>query len=183
MDGYACRISDLENELEVVEIIPAGKEPLIKVGKNQCSKIMTGAIVPQDCDVVFMVEESEVLSNGKVRFTGTDPKVNISLKGEDVKRGDVVLRKPKFILPQDIAMLASFGHTLVQVKKRPVVGIISTGDELISPYNVPGISQIRNSNAYQLRAQISRAGGEGIDYGIVPDNEMLTYEITVKSNK
>jgi molybdopterin molybdotransferase len=181
MDGYACRISDLANELEVVEIIPAGKEPLIKVGKNQCSKIMTGAIVPQDCDVVFMVEESEVLLNGKVRFTGAYPKVNISLKGEDVKRGDVVLRKPKFILPQDIAMLAAFGHTLVRVKKRPVIGIISTGDELISPYNVPGISQIRNSNAYQLRAQISRAGGEGIDYGIVPDNEKLTYEITLKA--
>jgi molybdopterin molybdotransferase len=176
MDGYACRNTDLKNELEVIEIIPAGKEPALTVGENQCSKIMTGAIVPDGCDVIFMVEESEMLQNGKVRFTGTDPKVNISMKGEDVRTGDVVLSKPKFILPQDIAILAAVGHTLVRVKKRPVVGIISTGDELISPYNTPHISQIRNSNAFQLRAQISRAGGIAIDYGIVPDDEALTFE-------
>jgi molybdopterin molybdotransferase len=181
MDGYACRLSDLKNDLDVVEVIAAGKEPRVKVGKNQCSKIMTGAIVPGDCDVVFKVEESEILPDGRVRFTGTDPKVNISVKGEDVRKGDVVLRKPKLLLPQDIAILASFGHTLVQVKKKPVVGFISTGDELVSPFDVPEISQIRNSNAYQLRAQISRAGGEGIDYGIVRDNEILMYEVVVRA--
>ena len=183
MDGYACHRSDLKSELEVVEIIAAGKQPLMKVGTNQCSKIMTGAIVPADCDIVFMVEESEILPDGKVRFTGSDPKVNMSFKGEDVKAGDIVLRKPKYILPQDIAILASVGHTMVWVKKKPVVGIISTGDELVSPYNAPEISQIRNSNAYQLRAQIIRAGGEAIDYGIAPDNEMLTYEMMERAIK
>jgi molybdopterin molybdotransferase len=181
VDGYACHSSDLFNLLEIVEVIAAGKEPLHKVGKGQCAKIMTGAIVPEGCDLVFMVEESEKAGDNKVRFKGTDSKPNLSLKGEDVKIGDVVLRDGKLVRPQDIALMASVGQTLVNVKKKPVIGIISTGDELIDPSATPGISQIRNSNSYQLGAQIARAGGEGIDYGIAPDNEQMTYSIIIKA--
>ncbi len=174
MDGYACHSSDLDSELVVVEVIAAGKQPVKKVGSNQCSRIMTGAIVPDSCDTVFMIEESQELANGKVRFTGSEPKRNMSYRGEDVKTGDIVLRKPKFILPQDIALFASVGHTTVRVKKKPVVGIVSTGDELVSPCEYPELSQIRSSNAYQLNAQVIRAGGKSVDYGIAPDNENKT---------
>jgi molybdopterin molybdotransferase len=181
VDGYACHRIDINNELEVIEVISAGKKPMQIVEKNQCSKIMTGAIVPDGCDVVFMVEESGNFSNGKIRFSGTDLKLNISVKGEDVRTGDVVLKKGKLIQPQDVAVMASVGHTKVNVKKKPVVGIISTGDELINPSDFPAISQIRNSNAYQLDAQITRAGGTAIEYGIAPDNENITYEIIQKA--
>jgi molybdopterin molybdotransferase len=181
MDGYACHSADINSEMEIVEIIAAGKLPSMKVGNNQCSKIMTGAIVPDSCDMVFMIEESESLSNGRVRFTGSEKKRNMSYKGEDVKTGDVVLRKSKLILPQDLAIFASVGYTNVRVKKKPVVGIISTGDELVSPYSYPEISQIRNSNAYQLRAQISRSGGIAVDYGIAPDIEEMTLKILEKA--
>jgi molybdopterin molybdotransferase len=181
VDGYACHRIDINNELEVIEVISAGKKPVQIVGKNQCSKIMTGAIVPDGCDVVFMVEESGNFSNGKIRFSGTDLKLNISVKGEDVRTGDVVLKKGKLIQPQDVAVMASVGHTKVNVKKKPVVGIISTGDELINPSDFPAISQIRNSNAYQLDAQVTRAGGTAIEYGIAPDNENITYEIIQKA--
>ena len=176
MDGYACNKDDLKTDLDVIEIIAAGKKPVHEVGKNQCSKIMTGAIVPEGCDVVFMVEESEKLADGKIRFTGTEPKKNISIKGEDLKKGDVVMSRSRLIQPQDVAIMASVGHINVRVKKRPTVGILSTGDELVSPSDIPDISQIRNSNAYQLRAQIKRAGGEAFDYGIVPDDESVTYD-------
>jgi molybdopterin molybdotransferase len=181
MDGYACHRIDLGNELEVVEIIAAGKIPKRKVEKNQCSKIMTGAIVPDGCDVVFMVEESKSLKNGKIRFTGTDPKLNISFRGEDVRRGDIILRKGKFIRPQDIAIMASVGHVEVGVRKQPVVGIISTGDELIDPSDIPVISQIRNSNAYQLHCQVKRSGGKPTDYGIAPDKKTVTLNIIEKA--
>jgi molybdopterin molybdotransferase len=177
VDGYACRNTDLRGDLEIVEVIAAGKVPLKKVEKYQCSKIMTGAIVPESCDTVFMVEESENLSNGKIRFTGSQPKINISWKGEDVRIGDIVLKKSRLIKPQDIAIMASVGHISVMVKKKPVVGIISTGDEIVDPAEIPGISQIRNSNAYQLAAQVGRAGGEARDFGIAPDNEETTFEI------
>lgn len=176
MDGYACHKNDLNADLDVIEVIAAGKVPVHKVGINQCSKIMTGAIVPEGCDVVFMVEESEKLPNGKIRFKGTEPKKNISLKGEDVKKGDVVIRRSRFIQPQDVAIMASVGHINVKVRKRPTVGIISTGNELVKPSDIPGISQIRNSNACQLNAQVKRAGGEAVDYGIAPDIESVTYD-------
>jgi len=73
--------------------------------------------------------------------------------------------------------MASVGHTKVRVKKRPIVGILSTGDELVGPYEIPGISQIRNSNSCQLVSQVTRAGGFGLDHGIAPDNETVTYEM------
>jgi molybdopterin molybdotransferase len=181
VDGYACHATDLNEELEVIEVIPAGKVPVKKVGKQQCSKIMTGAIVPEGCDIVFMVENSENLRNGKIRFTGRETKPNVSLKGEDVRTGDIVLLKKKFIQPQDLAIMASVGHTQVLVKKKPLVGIISTGDELIEPFEFPGISKIRNSNAYQLVAQVTRAGGIASNYGIAPDIESVTYSLIVKA--
>ena len=180
VDGYACHQSELKNDLEVVEVIAAGYKPVKSVSKNQCSKIMTGAIVPEGCDIVIMVEHIEVLPSGKIRIIGKDPKINISFKGEDVRRGDVVLRHGKLIKPQDIAVMASVGAINVTVKKMPVIGILSTGDELVYPSEIPGISQIRNSNAYQLLAQVARAGGKGIDHGIAPDNEIVTYEMIKK---
>ena len=181
VDGYACRRSDLHNDLEVLEVIPAGKVPKKTVGKNQCSKIMTGAIVPDGCDIVIMVENSEKLADGKIIFTRSDSKTNISLRGEDVKQGDIVLRTGKLIKPQDIAVMASVGHTSVLVSKKPVVAIISTGDELVNPDEVPSFSKIRNSNAYQLVAQVTRAGGTGINYGIVADSENLTLKTIKKA--
>jgi molybdopterin molybdotransferase len=177
VDGYACKKTNLKNDLEVIEVISAGQVPLLRVGENQCSKIMTGAIVPDGSDIVIMVEDSENLSSGKVRFHCKDLKINISFKGEDVKTGDVVLNHGKLIKPQDIAVMASVGRTKVLVKKMPVVGIISTGDELVEPISLPGISQIRNSNAYQLISQVTRAGGLSQYHGIAPDNEVVTYEL------
>jgi molybdopterin molybdotransferase len=181
VDGYACHRKDMYDELEVVEVIAAGQVPSKNVLNNQCSKIMTGAIVPDGCDIVFMVEESENLQNGKIRFTGIEPKLNISYKGEDVRTGDVVLKKTRFIKPQDIAIMASFGHIDVKVKKMPRVGILSTGDELVEPSVVPDLSKIRNSNAYQLLSQVKRAGGEGMYYGIAPDDEEATFALIRKA--
>jgi molybdopterin molybdotransferase len=177
VDGFACHNSEIYNELEVVEVIQAGKVPQKAVGKNQCSKIMTGAIVPDGCDIVFMVEDSQIMPSGNIKFTGSGQKPNISYKGEDVKTGDVILMHGKFIKPQDVAVMASAGHTKVVVKKMPDVGIISTGDELVEPQEFPQMSQIRNSNAYQLLTQVARAGGKGRYYGIAPDIENVTFEI------
>ncbi|HLN21392.1 MAG TPA: gephyrin-like molybdotransferase Glp [Bacteroidales bacterium] len=171
VDGFACRKQDLKNELEIIEVIPAGKDPSKKPGKNECSRIMTGAIVPEGCDFVFMIEDSEETGSNRVRYTGKGMKTNISLMGEDLKKGDVVLRKGKRITPADIAVIASVGHVNVNVGKKPSVGVISTGDELVEPENKPLISQIRNSNSYQLLAQLNSAGAAARYYGIAPDDE------------
>ena len=181
VDGFACHRKNLNNEMEIIEVIAAGQVPLKPVDEDQCAKIMTGAIVPDSCDIVIMVENTEVLSSGKIRYFGKGNKINISFKGEDVRSGDVVLQPGILIKPQDIAVMASVGHTQVRVKKMPAIGIISTGDELVEPPVIPNVSKIRNSNAYQLLAQVSRAGGTGKYFGIAPDIEDVTLEILQKA--
>jgi molybdopterin molybdotransferase len=177
VDGYACRKEDLGMELEVLEVINAGKHPEKRVDRGTCSKVMTGAPVPDGADFVFMVEDALIDKDGRVKYTGSSNKDNIARLGEDVRRGDIVLRKGKIIRPQDVAVMASVGCTLVTVSRMPRVGIISTGSELVEPSSRPGLSQIRNSNAYQLLAQSERAGATGRYYGIAIDDEEVTYKM------
>lgn len=171
MDGYACRREDLGNQLAIIETIPAGCTPKRSISQNQCSKIMTGAMVPEGADCVIMVEFTENPTDQTMRFTGQRTADNICLKGEDVHAGNIVLDKGQKIGPQHIAILASVGLTRPLVASRPKVGIIATGDELVEPAAKPGNSQIRNSNSYQLSAQVTNAGAIPCYYGIAKDTE------------
>lgn len=177
VDGFACRKTDLGADLDVIETIPAGKWPEKRIGSLQCSGIMTGAPMPAGADCVIMVEDSELLSSGKMRYKGTLAKENFAVKGEDVQKGETVLMAGKIIRPQDIAVMATVGHTQVKVAGMPRVAVISSGNELVEPSEFPGISQIRNSNASQLMAQVTRAGACGKYYGIARDDEEETYNI------
>ena len=169
MDGYACRREDLANELTVIETILAGCVPKNTIGHNQCAKIMTGSIVPSGADCVIMKEYVDVLGENTIRFAGEKTKGNICKKGEDVKAGDTVLNKGTLLKPQHIAVLASVGHTQPLVAQRPRVAVIATGDELVEPASKPGPSQIRNSNSFQLAAQVTNAGAIATNYGIAAD--------------
>ena len=181
VDGFACRKSDLGSDMEIIETIPAGVWPSKNVGEGECSSIMTGAPVPDGADCVVMVEYTELSSAGKMRFKGTFTKENIARKGEDVQKDDIVLKKGRIIRPQDIAVMASAGHTEVTVSKMPRIGVISSGSELVEPSEIPAISQIRNSNSSQLLAQVSRAGASGKYYGIAADIEDQTLSIVEKA--
>jgi molybdopterin molybdotransferase len=181
MDGYALRKTDMHIDLEVIETIPAGKIPQRKIAKGRCSRIMTGAMVPEGADRVIMLEDTETLSNGLIRIKNPLSKDNISFRGEDVKKGDVVLSQGRMIRPEDIAVLASTGNISVTVSKMPEVAVISTGSELIEPYSTPVGSQVRDSNSYQLMAQIERAGASGRYYGIAKDDEEETLSVVSKA--
>ncbi len=171
MDGYACRREDLQNELEVVEVIPAGHWPEKKIGRNQCSKIMTGAPLPQGADTVIMIEQvREVADNNKIIFTGENTKSNVCPLGDDVKTGDVVLKKGTLIRSKHIPVLASVGAVEIKVYRQPRIAIVSTGNELVEPNIKPGLSQIRNSNGYQLVCQVKELGMPAIYSGIAKDN-------------
>ncbi len=181
VDGFAIRKSDIDNELEVIETIPAGKYPEKRIARNECSRIMTGAPVPEGADCVIMVEDTETLPSGKVRFKGTFKKENISFRAEDIKKGEVVLKPGRLIRPQDIAVMAMVGHILVTVSRKPHIGVISSGSELVEPNLKPSGSQIRNSNSFQLMAQVERSGGFGTYYGIAKDDEGITLSIVEKA--
>ena len=171
MDGYACRREDLANELTVVETIPSGCVPKKAVGENRCAKIMTGAVVPEGADCVFMVEYAEKASPETVRFTGERTRDNICLRGEDIRSGDVVARRGEMITPAHVAVLASAGCAGPLVRKKPRIGVISTGDEVVEPSEKPSPAQIRNSNGWQLLAQAQRMGLQPRYYGIASDRD------------
>ena len=171
MDGFACRKSDLKNPLQVIEEIQAGSLPTKTVGENQCARIMTGAMVPEGSDFVIMKEDIEEIAPNIVLCNRETAKANICYTGEDVKAGDLVLKEGAVISPAHIAILASVGCTDPLVYKLPSMAIISTGDELVEPNEIPGISQIRNSNSYQLVAQNQQLVMTADYLGIVRDDE------------
>jgi molybdopterin molybdotransferase len=181
VDGYACRKADLNDEFEVIEVIPAGKVPEKTITSGKCAKLMTGGMVPDGADTVIMVELTTETSVNHISFMQEKTSANICFMGEDIRKDEVVLKKGTFIRPQEIAVLASVGCVEPGVFLRPVVGIISTGDELVEPERTPAKSQIRNSNAAQLIAQVQKAGAIPQYFGIAADNEEATRKSIIEA--
>ncbi|NJO68935.1 MAG: molybdopterin molybdotransferase MoeA [Bacteroidetes bacterium] len=171
MDGFACRREDLENRLDIIGEIPAGIEYKGSIGQNQCVRIMTGAMVPAGADYVLMKEDAEEIEPGKILSTRKKAGENICYKGEDLKPGDIVIPKGTLIQPASIAMLASVGNVYPLVYRQPSVAVVSTGSELVEPWESPSSACIRNSNAYQLMAQLQTMNINARYLGIVADNE------------
>jgi molybdopterin molybdotransferase len=174
MDGYALRRKDIRNELLVIESIQAGLEPNLAVGPNQCSKIMTGAKVPAGADTVVMVENTERTGANTIRVTSESSRSNIAKRGEDVQAGDIVLRKGEMITPAHVAVLALAGSTEPLTCVPPSIGIISTGSEIVEPGDATRSAGTRNTNAYQLMAQVKRIGIDSEYFGIAKDTEPET---------
>ena len=175
MDGYACHLDDIENEFEVVETIQAGMVPMKTVGKNQCAKIMTGAPLPDGCDVVFKVENSEIIRKDFVRCTNSKTHLNICYRGEDYQSGELLIQKGTLINVPRMAVLAGTGKHRVKVSVIPKVSIIATGSELVEPWEIPPKGKIRNSNASQLISQLRKMNIDAKYIGLADDNlETLT---------
>lgn len=183
VDGYACRMVDAKDELEVIEIIPAGTIPSKTVEKGQCSKIMTGAMIPNGADCVLMVEDTKEVSPNRIIFTGDKPRANICILGEDMKTGEVAIKKGTTLSAQHIAIMAALGCTQPSVTLKPSVAVLVTGDELVEPNHVPTGGQIRNSNGHQLVGQILKANATPNYIGIVNDTEQATYNAIAKALK
>jgi molybdopterin molybdotransferase len=177
VDGYACRRADLAKELIVVETIPAGKVPTKIITEGRCSKLMTGGMLPEGADTVIMVEDVEITGTHTIRFVASKTAPNYCTRAEDINKGEKVLDKGTLIRPQEIAILASVGCANPEVYQQPRIGIISTGDELVEPAETPALSQIRNSNAWQLLAQAQRTGCRAVYFGIARDTEEATLDI------
>lgn len=180
VDGYACRASDLGEKMLLLENIAAGYEPKMTVNQRTCSKIMTGAMLPEGADTIIMVEDCDF--DGKyVFFKGKGPKDNICVKGEDITKGTEVVTAGTLLKPQHVAVLAAFGAAAVSVSKRISVGILSTGDEIIEPEATPSTVQIRNSNGWQLFSQAMNAGANANYLGIAGDTKESLHSVISKA--
>jgi molybdopterin molybdotransferase len=169
MDGYACRREDLPGPLLVLETVEAGKVPENRLLRNQCCKIMTGAMVPEGADCVIMKEYVETDGDGRIRFTADKTEDYIDPRGQHLKKGELLLSKGTRITPRHTGIIASTGKMEVNVHRMLKIGILSTGSELVEPHLEPLGAQIRNSNSHQLAAQAENAGHHPILLGIVKD--------------
>ncbi len=181
MDGYAINsISTLSASpqnpviLKVIEEIPAGKKPNKKILINECSMIMTGSLMPEGSDSVVMLEEVETLSNSEGKFIKIKREIkkgeNVSYKGEDIKKGELILSSGIKLEPNHIGILGSLGYKNVIVRKRPKVGILITGNEIISPGKKLTFGKIYDANSYSLYSLIIKYGGIPVYLGISKDD-------------
>ena len=178
MDGYAVVGADIQTAsrehpavLDVVEEIPAGKVPTVPVSSGKAARIMTGAPVPEGADTVVMVEETVTEGDRVKVLEVTEVGRHIAWLGEDVQEGDVVLKAGTLVRPPEIGILAAMGTVRGPVYRQPVVGVVSTGSEIVEPGQVPRAGQIRNSNAYSMMAQVQEIGARACYMGIADDNE------------
>jgi molybdopterin molybdotransferase len=161
-------------------MIPAGNMPSRELGKDQCSRIMTGAPVPGGADCVIMQEHVREEEKGQIFFTAGATDVNIHPRGKDLRKGDLILPAGTILTPGHLGIIASTGNLLVSVSQSLKVGILATGSELVEPDQVPEGAQIRNSNSHQLAAQVEETGHIAVILGIVEDKrEALANRITV----
>ena len=176
MDGYAVRASDTESapvELKVIGTLPAGKVPDFEVGSGEAVRIMTGAVIPQGADSVVMVEKTREVetSDSVIVEEGVKNGNFIRQPGEDFVKGTELFDPGTLIGAAHIGVFATIGLEKVTVFKRPIVGVMSTGDELVQGASDLKPGQIRDSNRHSIKALLDEMGVEVIDLGLIPDDE------------
>ncbi|MBR1123125.1 molybdopterin molybdotransferase MoeA [Bradyrhizobium lablabi] len=173
VDGYAVASRDLpkttEQAFKVTGRVAAGSSAGKPIEPGHAMRIFTGAPMPEGADTVFMQEDVRLEEEKVVLPAGLKPGANVRPAGEDIPLGHAVLTAGRRLRPQDIAVMAAFGLTHVDVIRRIRVAVFSTGDELVSPGNTRGASQLFDSNRFMLMAMLRRLGCEVSDAGIFRD--------------
>lgn len=174
MDGYAVRAGDVAQApvaLTVVGQVRAGQHPTLVVEAGQAVQIMTGATLPRGANAVQQVEKTRLLDGGRrvEILAPVEPGTHVAPQGSEVRVGDLVLAGGETLDPAALAVLATVGKGRVRVGRRPTVGVLVTGDELVDVWENPGPARIRNSNGPAVLAQASWAGAEARSLGVVPD--------------
>ncbi len=177
MDGYAVCSESVAGAaegnpaiLDVMEEVPAGKVPERPVKPGVATRIMTGAPVPYGADAVVMVENTERRGDRVAVKAPAPAGANIRRAGEDIRKGARLFCPGRIMRPADVGVIASAGRARIEVARCPVVGIISTGDEIIEPDTPAGAGKVRNSNSYTLFALCRAAGADPRYLGIAPDH-------------
>ncbi|MFH1148374.1 MAG: gephyrin-like molybdotransferase Glp [Pseudomonadota bacterium] len=177
MDGYAVRARDtfgasesLPNFLTVKGKVRMGEFPVEGLLPGEALQITTGGVLPQDSDAVVMQEYTEQIDETGLEVAkSVAPGENVIHAGEDFNKGDVLLLQGTKLRPQDIGMMAAIGVTRVDVHRRPLIAVISTGDEIVRVEDDPAPGKIRDINAHALSAGIMENGGIPLYAGIAPD--------------
>ena len=184
VDGYAVRARDTYGCTDAIPaILPVqgevfmGEGAEFQLNPGECVAVPTGGAVPNGADSVVMIEYTEDYGDGTIGVSkSAAPGQNLIFRGDDVFPGKVILSKGHVLSSQDIGALAAIGRVEVPVVRKLTVGVISTGDELVSPEEKPKAGQVRDVNSPMLEAMLTSFGVNVINYGIVIDDEALLTE-------
>lgn len=179
MDGYAVRAADVRGarrespvRLRVIDTIPAGHFPSRPIAPGEAARIFTGAPLPDGADTVVRQEDTDEGVEFVTLLDDRDAGVNIRLTGEDLRRGETVLRDGTELGPAELGVLASMAVAHPLVYRRPRVAILGGGDEIVDidqPEEILAGRKVASSNSHTLMALVRRAGGEPVNLGIARD--------------
>jgi molybdopterin molybdotransferase len=208
VDGYAVRTRDtfgatdsLPAYLNLIGEVPMGDSPSFEIGAGQCALIHTGGMLPNGADAVVMLEYTQSITDSKVSrlssetqrresldsnseievFKSVADGENVIRVGEDVAQNQLVIPKGTVIRPAEIGGLMALGITSVDLARKPLVGLISTGDEVIDPSQTPRPGQVRDINSYTLGALVEKCGGTAVRYGIFSDSFQALKDAAAKA--
>ena len=189
VDGYAVRSSDTTGAgnasptlLQCAGRIAMGmNDTTLVLREGECAYIPTGGVLPQGADAAVMVEYTEEAGDTILIKKPVSHGENVLLRDEDFKKGETVFIPGRLLTPQDAGVLAACGCAMVTVAKKPVVGIISTGNELVPVTIRPGPGQVRDANAPMLAAWLSEYGCTPRIYGIVKDEREAFESVIAKA--
>lgn len=178
VDGYAVCARDtfgatdsLPGYLTLIGEVPMGDAPEFKIQQGQCALIHTGGMLPLGADAVVMLEYTQSAHENEMEIMrAVAAGENVIKIGEDVKAGQTVIRRGVRLRPAEIGGLMALGITQLRVARKPRVGLISSGDEVVAPNQSPRPGQVRDVNTYTLAALITKSGGKDVQYGIVSDD-------------
>jgi molybdopterin molybdotransferase len=189
MDGFAIKASSSFGAseanpayLEIKGAIGMGETPRFSISHGEAAQIATGGMLPSGADSVVMVEHADYLDDYTIEvYKSVAPGQHVIMEGEDIQESQEILFSGQKIRPQETGLLAAVGYQKIKAYKKPLVAIISTGDEIVDIHQSPGPGQIRDINTYTLYGQILKAGGIPKPYGIVHDDYQSLYEICKKA--
>jgi molybdopterin molybdotransferase len=160
MDGFAVRAADGVTPRRLTGAIRMGAAPPHPLGPDEAMRIPTGGVLPAGADAVVPIEDAQERDGTVVPTSTPEPGSSFTPRGDDMRRGDVVLSAGRRIAGPELSVLATLGLTQVEVFRRPRVAIVSTGDELVDPRERPGTGQVRDSNRWAIAGSLMALGCE-----------------------
>jgi molybdenum cofactor synthesis domain-containing protein len=178
MDGFAVRAEDtfgasMANPivLRLVGEVEIGVKPGFEICEGEAAKIVTGAVIPKGTDAVLMLEHANIREGFVEVLKPLTPYKNVSRRGEDIRKGEIILGRGEILQPQDSGILASLGYESVKVFKKPKVAVVSTGNELVEVGERLSEAKIYNSNNPMIFSAIAEFGFTPVSLGIARDRE------------
>jgi molybdenum cofactor synthesis domain-containing protein len=169
MDGFAVRSNDTPGKLRIAGDVRMGELFTGTIGAGEAARIPTGGFLPSGADTVVPIEQANVAGE-MVTFEDAVPSGEcLAFAGEDMRQGEAILQRGRRIGASEISVLATLGRARVAVYRRPRIGIISSGDELVGLGERAGPAQIRDSNRYAIAASLRAKGCEPVAFATVPD--------------